>query len=415
MTVGVNTSPDAVPVDGRDGAASGTAHALLLQLAGFLPDHLLAEARDRLASGRRPDVARAVAFEAVSQQLHLDADEIDLLRGELAGDGPDGDLAAALEELRGERQAAAWLFLSALPVTRDDAAVVVRPLDLTDEPREHLDAVDRALVAEVSAAPGVRAAWRAWRMPPSARPWQEPVRVAVVSVEDTVDSLPALAVRLHRAMAAAGDADAQAEVCRAGLDVPVYQTLARSGGALLWASRPAAPLAIAPVFDGVDPDRGPWFTTNRPVVADDAERGRLVTALRSAAIIMWNSTRLTDVFAPERGDVVPQHLRTDGNWVWSDAVAHYLEQYGLAPDPGLAAHLTGPDRPGPLDEIAAHRALVHLVGHRSGATVRQPPGAGDGPVSPDDPSPEAPAVWDLWRPGEPTTDRAGGPERLVLP
>ena len=387
MTVQVEPSPDTVPADGRDERArderaEATVHALLLRMAGFLPDRLLAEAYGWLAAGRRLDVAQAVAFEAVSQPLQLGADEIELLRTELTRAGADSDLVVALEELRGQRQPGPWLFVSALPTTPADATLVVRPLDLTGVPHEHLDAVDQAVVAEASAVPGVTAVWRAWRMPPNARPWHEPVRVVVVSVDDPVDSLSALTVRLHQAMATAGDTEARAEVCWAGLDAPFYQTLARSCGALLWANRQAVPVTTAPVFDGVDPDRGPWFTTNRPVVTDDAERDRLLTALRTAEIITWSGTWMVDVLNPERGDVVPLHLRTDGRWVWSDAVAYYLEQYGLAPDPDLVAHLSASGPAQPLDEVGLHRALVHLLSRQFDDVAWQVPPPGRSAVTP---------------------------------
>jgi hypothetical protein len=397
VTVDVgDLSPDTARGDARDEVAETNLHVLLLRLADTLSDALLTETRDRLAEGRRREVAQALAFEAVSQPLQLAGDEIELLRVELLRGGAGEDLALALEELRGERTVTPWLFLSALPTGEDDTVQVVRPLDRTGEPLEELDAVDRALVAEASGVPGMRAVWRSWRMPPDSRPWQAPVRVAVVSVGDTEELMPVLAARLRRVMAAAGDADAHVEVCWAGLDVPPYQILARSCGALLWASRPAAPVTTARVFDGVDPVRGPWFTTNRPVVAEGPDRDQLVAALRAAVVITWSSAEMVDVLAPERGRVVPMHLRTDGSWVWSDAVTYYLENYGLTPDPELTAHLTGTGPVEPLDEISVHRALVHLFNGGSGEAVWQPP-TDDAPEEENQPR-------NPWRTERPPTD-----------
>lgn len=375
--------PGADPGGERDAAAEGNLHALLLRMAGSLPDRVLDASREALAAGRRLEVVQAVAFEAISQPLQLDPDEIATLRAELLLGGGDGDLALALEELRGERPPTPWLFLSSLPATPAEAATVVRPLDLTADADEW-DPVDRALVAAASAVPGVRAVWRAWRMPSSARPWHDPVRVAVVSVDDEFPDPSALSVHLRQSMLGAGDADAHAEVCWAGLDAPYYQTLARSCGALLWAARPAVPITTARVFDGVDPVRGPWFTTHRPVVGDAAERANLLIALRSGVVIAWSSAAMADILTPERGEVVPLHLRTDGTWVWSEAVGYYLENYGLTPDPELhgylAGLLAGGERAEPLDEISVHRALVHLYRRRPGEAVWQVPGAGDDPV-----------------------------------
>jgi hypothetical protein len=352
-------SPGTVP-DGRDESAEAAVHALLLRLAGHLPDRLLTAAYDWLAAGHRQDVARAVSFEVISQPLPLDDADIAVLRGELTGDGGDRDLAAALAQLRGARQPEPWRFVSALPATPDGADPTVRPQDLTGVP-EQLDEVDRAVVAEAMVVPGITAVWRAWRMPCSGRHWHEPVRVVVVSAADTVPGLAALTVRLRRVLAAAGDPGARAEVCRAGLDAPFYHTVARACGALLWAMRPAEPVRTAAVFDAVDVMRGPWFASNHPVIGDSAVREQLLAALRGGNIIAWSGTPMVDVLDPGRGAVVPLHLRTDGSWVWSDAVAYYLERHRLAPDPGLAAHL-GAARPvRRLDEVSLHRALVHVL------------------------------------------------------
>ncbi|MER5337452.1 hypothetical protein [Micromonospora sp. NPDC002717] len=403
MTVDVDTDLDVAPETTRDADRDESMHALLLRLAGSLPDRVLTDARDALAAGRRLDVVQAVAFEAVSQPLQLDADEIAALREELALSGGDIDLGLALEELRGERPPAPWQFLSDLPTKQEDLALMVLPQDRTADPADAFDPADRALVAAASAIPTVRAVWRAWRMPSTARPWQDPVRVAVVSVDDTMDTLPALSVQLRQVMAEAGDDEAQVEVCWAGLHAPYYQTLARSSGALLWAARPAAPVATARLFDGVDPVRGPWFATNRPVVSDATERDDLLAALRGGVVIAWSSAEMPDILAPDRGDVVPMHLRTDGTWLWSEAVGYYLEHYGLAPDPQLATHLTGDEPVEPLDEISVHRALVHLCRPDAEAVVWSPSGADDDPVAPADapssdiPSPDglAPAHPDL--------------------
>jgi hypothetical protein len=216
-------------------------------------------------------------------------------------------------------------------------------------------------------------------------------------------------------MAAAGDATAQVEVCWTGVDAPQYQTVARSCGALLWASRPVGPISTAAVFDGVDPRRGPWFTTTHPVVSDAAERDRLLAALGAATVVTWSSARMADVLAPERGDVVPLHLRTDGAWVWSEATMYYLEQYGLAPDPDLTAHLDKRAEPEPLDEVSVHRALVYLLHPRPDAQTWHPPGT----PGVDDHAPRrepSPPLDDGWR--RPSDDdrpdsRAGAPRHAA--
>lgn len=369
--------PDPVPPDGHDETADGALHGLLLRLAGHLPDPVLDGARDRLAAGVRGEAARAVAFEALAQPLPLAQDEIDLLRAELSTDGPGGGdrtLAAGLDEVRGDRYPAPWLFQSQLAAQRarpgtDPAAA--RPLDLTGAAGDELDPVDRALVAFARDAAGVRALWRAWRMPAGSHAWHAPVRVVVLAVAPTTGRLPALEAAVRAVLAGAGDRSGQAEVYRAGQDTlagPHYQTLARCCGALLWAASPPVPVAVAPVFDGADEAGVPWFAPGRRVVADPDARVWLLEALRAAPVLVWSSTHMTDVLAPRAGAVVPRHLRSDGHWVWSEAVAFYLEQYGLAPDPRLVAHLNW-SAAGPPDEIAVHRAMVHVFEHGPDSTI----------------------------------------------
>ena len=365
--MGVDQVLDPVQVTERDAGAQAAVHELLLRLAGHLPDRLMTELRDELADGRHQLVARGVAFEALTRPLQLEPDEIDLLRVELADDEADAGLVAVLPDLRGKRRPEAWLFVSALPDEPAKAEPIVRPLDLTGDPAGHpyrMDPVDQAVVPELAAAPQVTAVWRSWRMPSPSRTWHEPVRVVVLSMDEAADEGPGpaeLARWARGGLAGAGDPGAQVEVCRAGLGAPLYQTLARSCGALLWAARPAMPVRIAPAFDGVDPVRGPWFAPDRPKVDDEELQQRLLEALTSTEVIARSEGGMTDVIDPRRGAVVPLHLRTDGAWVWSEVTAYYLAAHGLAPDPDLARHLLDPDGTPPLDEVALHRVLVHLL------------------------------------------------------
>jgi len=366
-------TPDAghevAPRDSGEPESDEALHDLLLQLAGHLPAAVLTGARDRLAAGERREVARRVAFAAMAQPVPLTPDEAAVLRAELTagpatGDagGPDRDLAAALDEAldaaRGDREPAPWLFQSTRTGSGADPAAA-RPLDLTVADVDELDAADRALVALARDTPGVRALWRAWRMPAGSHAWHAPVRVVVLAVAPGAGRLPAVEAATRAALRAAGDPHGQAEVYRSGRADLYFQTLARCCGALLWAARPPQPVAVAPVFDGADDTRGPWFAAGHPAVPDRAERAWLLQALRAAPVIVWTSTAMTDVLDPRAGAVVPRHLRSDGRWVWSEAVAFYLEQHGLAPDPRLTAHLHRPDA-GPPEETALHRAMVHV-------------------------------------------------------
>jgi hypothetical protein len=78
-------------------------------------------------------------------------------------------------------------------------------------------------------------------------------------------------------------------------------------------------------------------------VSDDAERRRLLDFLESGAVILDVGARSTDLLEPRRAGAVPLVFRTDGTWIWSDAVAYYLRWHRVAPEPDLAAHIRACD------------------------------------------------------------------------
>jgi hypothetical protein len=55
--------------------------------------------------------------------------------------------------------------------------------------------------------------------------------------------------------------------------------------------------------------------------------------------VLYSTARAHDALNPDAGQVVPSSFRTDGEWIWTDAVAYYLEQHSMAPDEELAAHI----------------------------------------------------------------------------
>ncbi|OLB75109.1 MAG: hypothetical protein AUI14_21660 [Actinobacteria bacterium 13_2_20CM_2_71_6] len=122
---------------------------------------------------------------------------------------------------------------------------------------------------------------------------------------------------------------------------------------------------IGGVFDGVDPASG------RPVVAPDhprldpAERDRVVAYLRAGTDVMTTTALDVDQLDPARGQVVPVSFRTDGEWVWSDEVAYYVETYGLAPEPDLYRHIVARGYRSAVPDAAAVQRAQQVL---------QPPG-----------------------------------------
>lgn len=115
------------------------------------------------------------------------------------------------------------------------------------------------------------------------------------------------------------------------------RSLLRDVAGRLSTRRMTPPPRVARVFDG-QRDGTPWFAADHPVIVDQPERDALLALLRSGSVLVHASQRLRD----DLGDVdaaVPADLRSDGTWIWSDAVAYYLEHHWIAPDPELVAHL----------------------------------------------------------------------------
>ncbi len=114
-------------------------------------------------------------------------------------------------------------------------------------------------------------------------------------------------------------------------------------------------VSIARVFDGANAGV-PFFASGHPIVADPAERARLVAYLDDGTAILWSTSLEDDRVVPGNGAVVPLNYRTDGHWIWSDAATYYLKTHGLRPEAGLCAHIAaaGYRCPGVADAAAQH-------------------------------------------------------------
>jgi hypothetical protein len=101
---------------------------------------------------------------------------------------------------------------------------------------------------------------------------------------------------------------------------------------------PPAEFRFAAVVDGLTPAGEPIVSPERGWVTDETWRRRILRYLRSSAIVYHDDgVRGPDPFDPARGPVVPRGYRTDGTWIWPDAVEYHLVEHGVAPDPGLYA------------------------------------------------------------------------------
>ena len=96
---------------------------------------------------------------------------------------------------------------------------------------------------------------------------------------------------------------------------------------------------LARIFDFADPETGPGFLPDHPVLDDAEERERIIGYLQGGFPVLVTTARMDDILDPAAGPVVPANFRTDGEWIWTDTVAYYLERYSLAPDAEFTAHV----------------------------------------------------------------------------
>lgn len=96
---------------------------------------------------------------------------------------------------------------------------------------------------------------------------------------------------------------------------------------------------IARIFDPAGPDGAPRVEASRGRVTDLDERRRLLGFLEGGTVIADAGLRDTDLLEPHRVGAVPIAFRTDGTWIWGDAVAYYLRWHHVPPEADLLAHI----------------------------------------------------------------------------
>ncbi|GAA2252920.1 hypothetical protein GCM10010402_05100 [Actinomadura luteofluorescens] len=124
---------------------------------------------------------------------------------------------------------------------------------------------------------------------------------------------------------------------------------------------PRSGLRRARIFDHAGPD-GSRPAVSRPPVPPD-EAGRVAGYLRQAPTVMAARSNAPDRLDPSRGAAVPLTFHTDGTWVWSGAVAYYLTEHGVPPEPDLVAHIrAGGFRVPEVDEETMDAANAAVTG-----------------------------------------------------
>jgi hypothetical protein len=85
-------------------------------------------------------------------------------------------------------------------------------------------------------------------------------------------------------------------------------------------------------------DAGRPTASGRPRL-DGFERSAVAGYLRGAPVVIAAFGFDEDPLDPERPEVVPLTIRTDGHWVWPESEGYFAERYGIPPEPELLAHI----------------------------------------------------------------------------
>ncbi|MCG8919552.1 TNT domain-containing protein [Actinokineospora sp. PR83] len=115
--------------------------------------------------------------------------------------------------------------------------------------------------------------------------------------------------------------------------------LARGMAVLPSAPRgPAGEHDASYVASGFDLDDGEVVGWYRPVLTDQ-ETELVLGYLDAGRVLLHGRGDLPDLLAPGQPRTVPMTYQTDGCWVWSGTVAHYLREHGVPPRIELVDHI----------------------------------------------------------------------------
>jgi hypothetical protein len=89
---------------------------------------------------------------------------------------------------------------------------------------------------------------------------------------------------------------------------------------------------FAAVFDGMGDDGGPIILAERSASIPQEAYPRALRYLETGRPVHESNARGTDRFDPTRRLAVPGGYRTDGLWVWPEAIAYYLRHHQIPPE-----------------------------------------------------------------------------------
>lgn len=354
------------------------AHRMLLRLAGRLPDEMLPALRALLGTGDLRYLPDAVSVATVQYDVPVTPADKELLDRILVMLDVPGDEPQLFDRVPVAEQPPTpgpFRFLPVPPALAARAADRIperldltngeAELPLTDLPadlahledlaRELTDPVDVRAVDRLSIEDGVRGVWRTWRLPADGTgPGR---RVYLVELDPGVPAWE-VTYEVQREATTEAEPAPQVESFWTGEPLGGYHRAALAGAALLLAAdngRVRLALTGEELADLVRAE-----APRVPV----AERATLADRLAAGVPVPGRFDPLPDPVDPGRGAAVPGGHRTDGRWVWPEALGYFLTGYGVAPPRDLLDELAGREGAVAVDEVALFRAGLTLTAGR---------------------------------------------------
>lgn len=86
----------------------------------------------------------------------------------------------------------------------------------------------------------------------------------------------------------------------------------------------------------------PTFAKDHPLLSKELAI-RIANYLDRGVIMLHTTKMKADLFDPQANLKVSCSMRTDGEWIWEDAVGYYVRHYLLAPDENFMSYLKSRD------------------------------------------------------------------------
>ncbi|MGN6634113.1 MAG: hypothetical protein ACTHJ6_01455 [Oryzihumus sp.] len=87
-----------------------------------------------------------------------------------------------------------------------------------------------------------------------------------------------------------------------------------------------------------------------PLPAGD--RADVVRYLLTAHVLAATSSRVVDVLNPELGEVSGENVHTDGEYLWPEDLAYYVQTYGARPPQAFLEHIRRAGSPRHVDSAS---------------------------------------------------------------